>query len=175
MAGKWKMAKAFGRAVFGKNDKENPAAKMARDVYDRDLRNYTKDKDAVGRVEAFNRGNEEAWMDERSIVRGKDGRPDVKLESKDVVEARGDARLDDELRQDFDEAFEEAAENHGYKKWRDESKDMPLDDGFKGDLHDTNREDAVQRSREEIIKALQQNTDRDVTDVLRDFGYIFEE
>lgn len=52
---------------------------------------------------------------------------------------------------------------------------MPLNDGFGGDLHDINREDAVQRSREEIIKALQQNTDRDVTDVLRDFGYIFEE
>lgn len=79
------------------------------------------------------------------------------------------------LEKDFDKAFEEAAENHGYKKWREESKDMPLDDGFKGDLHDINREDAVQRSREEIIKALQQNTDRDVTDVLRDFGYIFEE
>jgi hypothetical protein len=79
------------------------------------------------------------------------------------------------LNTEFDKAFDEAAENHGYKKWREESKDMPLDDGFKGDLHDVNREDAVQRSREEIIKALQQNTDRDVTDVLRDFGYIIEE
>lgn len=79
------------------------------------------------------------------------------------------------LNTEFDKAFDEAAENHGYKKWREESKDMPLNDGFGGDLHDVNREDAVQRSREEIIKALQQNTDRDVTDVLRDFGYIFEE
>ena len=105
MANRWQMAKAFGRAVFGKSDKENPAAKMARDVYGRDLRNYV-DKDAAGRAEAFNRGNEEAWMDNRSIVRGKDGRPDVKLESEDVVEARGDARLDDNLQQDFDEGFE---------------------------------------------------------------------
>lgn len=79
------------------------------------------------------------------------------------------------LNTEFDKAFDEAAENHGYKKWKEESKDMPLDDGFKGDLHDVNREDAVQRSREEIIKALQQNIDSDVTDVLRDFGYIFEE
>lgn len=79
------------------------------------------------------------------------------------------------LNTEFDKALDEAAENHGYKKWREESKDMPLNDGFGGDLHDVNREDAVQRSREKIIKALQQNTDRDVTDVLRDFGYIFEE
>lgn len=175
MANKWQMAKAFGRAAFGKNDKENPAIKAARDSYRRDLDNFVKDKDAAERAEAFNRGNEEAWMDERSIVRDKDGRPDVKLESKDVVEARGDARLDDNLQRDFDKALDEAAENHGYKKWRDESKDMPANDGFGGSLHDVNREDAVQRSREEIIKALQQNTDRDVTDVLRDFGYIFEE
>lgn len=148
---KWKMAKAFGRAVFGKNNKENPTAKMVRDVYDRDLRNYTKDKDAADRAEAFNRGNTEAWMDERSIVRGKDGRPDVKLESQDVVEARGDARLDDELRRDFSDAFDDAAERHGYNKWREESKDMPLDDGFGGSMHDVNREDAVQRVREEMI------------------------
>lgn len=82
---------------------------------------------------------------------------------------------DNALDNEFDKALDEAAENHGYKKWREESKDMPLNDGFGGDLHDVNREDAVQRSREKIIKALQQNTDRDVTDVLRDFGYIFEE
>jgi hypothetical protein len=86
-----------------------------------------------------------------------------------------DKLSDERLAEDFDKALDEAAENHGYKKWREESKDMPANDGFGGSLHDVNREDAVQRSREEIIKALQQNTDRDVTDVLRDFGYIFEE
>lgn len=79
------------------------------------------------------------------------------------------------LEKEFNDAFDEAAENHGYKKWREESKDMSADDGFGGSLHDVNREDAVQRSREEIIEALQKNTDRDVTDVLRDFGYISEE
>lgn len=61
-----------------------------------------------------------------------------------------DFETDNRLKADFERAFDEAAENHGYK-------------------------DAVQRSREEIIKALQQNADRDVTDVLRDFGYIFDE
>lgn len=58
------------------------------------------------------------------------------------------------LEKDFDEAFDEAAENHGYKKWREESKNMPLDDGFDGDLHDVNREDAVQRTREQMIEDL---------------------
>lgn len=155
MANKWKMAKAFGRAVFGKNNKETPAAKMARDVYGRDLRNYTKDKDAASRAEAFNRGNEEAWMDERSLTRNKDGYPDVKIESQEVVDARGDAHLDDELQKEFNDAFDDAAERHGYDKWREESKDMPLDDGFGGDMHDINREDAVQRTREEMIDELQ--------------------
>ena len=58
------------------------------------------------------------------------------------------------LEKDFDKALDEAAENHGYKKWREESKDMPLDDGFGGDLHDVNREDAVQRTREQMIEDL---------------------
>lgn len=152
-----KMAEAFGRATFGRNDKENPAIKAARDSYKHDLDNYTN-KDAAERAEAFFKGEEERWLD--------------KNKDADVFE---NERSDERLAEEFSKAFDEAAENHGYKKWKEESKDMPLDDGFKGDLHDVNREDAVQRSREEIIKALQQNTDRDVTDVLRDFGYIFEE
>lgn len=96
---------------------------------------------------------------------------DVSRSISSVEDEHSSMRLQDE----FNKAFDEAAENHGYNKWRNESKDMPVNDGFGGSLHDVNREDAVQRSREEIIKALQQNTDRDVTDVLRDFGYIFEE
>lgn len=158
MANWKKMAEAFGRATFGRNDKENPAIKAARDSYERDLHNYTKDKDAAERAEAFFKGKGERWL------------------NKDKDAASFEDELSDEhLTKEFGKALDEAAENHGYKKWKEESKDMPLDDGFKGDLHDVNREDAVQRSREEIIKALQQNTDRDVTDVLRDFGYIIEE
>lgn len=58
------------------------------------------------------------------------------------------------LNAEFDKAFDEAAESHGYDKWRKESSDMPLNDGFKGDLHDVNREDAVQRTRERMIEDL---------------------
>ena len=56
------------------------------------------------------------------------------------------------LNTEFDKAFDDAAEYHGYKKWREESKDMPLDDGFGGDMHDMNRMDAEQRVREEMIR-----------------------
>lgn len=56
------------------------------------------------------------------------------------------------LNTEFDKAFDDAAEYHGYKKWREESKDMPLNDGFGGDMHDMNRMDAEQRVREEMIR-----------------------
>lgn len=55
------MAKAFGKATYGKSDK-NPTVKAARDSYKKDLKNYGKDKDAKERAEAFNRGKEEQWV-----------------------------------------------------------------------------------------------------------------
>lgn len=59
---------------------------------------------------------------------------------------------DKALEETFDKGFEDAAERHGYNKWREESKDMPLNDGFGGDMHDVNRMDAEQRVREEMIR-----------------------
>lgn len=137
MANWKKMAEAFGRATFGRNNSENPAIKAARDSYERDLRNYTKDKDAAERAEAFFKGKEERWLD--------------KATDADVFE---DKLSDEYLAKDFDKALDDAAERHGYDKWREESKDMPLDDGFGGSMHDVNREDAVQRVREEMIEEL---------------------
>ena len=58
------MAKAFGKATYGKSDK-NPTVKAARDSYKKDLKNYGKDKDAKERAEAFNRGKEEQWVEEK--------------------------------------------------------------------------------------------------------------
>ena len=166
MANKWQMAKAFGRATFGKNNKENPTIKAVRDSYRRDLDNYVKDKDAAERAEAFNRGNEEAWLDGRSIVRDKDGRPDVRLESKDVAEARGDARLDDELQRDFDEGFEEAFKKESdwlEKGWlRDPDKKfggMPKfsDDEYQwlGSTFYADKADRDKYIRDKMIKELQ--------------------
>lgn len=68
------------------------------------------------------------------------------------TDARADRESDIRLQDDFEKAFDDAAEYHGYKKWREESKDMPLDDGFGGDMHDMNRMDAEQRVREEMIR-----------------------
>ena len=68
------------------------------------------------------------------------------------TDARADRESDMRLQDDFEKAFDDAADYHGYKKWREESKDIPLDDGFGGDMHDMNRMDAEQRVREEMIR-----------------------
>lgn len=159
--GKWnpKMAEAFGRAVYGKNDKESPVAKMARDVYDRDLRNYRKDDDAAARAEAFRRGGAEAWMDERTLTRDAEGRPDVKLESQDVADARGEARSDEALVKAFEDAFDDVAERHGYERWRKGAGKQQLNDGMNGEIHNLEREGAVDDIRAQMIEDLRNEMD----------------
>lgn len=166
MANRWQMAKAFGRAMM-----EPLKAKNAGKVRD-EVGDIARKLD-VGPREAYGEGVTEGFGDLGRTIQFEKKRkiPEIRKRMDELSNEATDKSLQDA----FEEGFEEAAENHGYKKWKEESKDMPLDDGFSGSMHDVNREDAVQRSREEIIKALQQNTDRDVTDVLRDFGYIIEE
>lgn len=184
MATSWnKMVEAFMRAINRPNGhmyrrpypKVNKEAERAADKFYSNIINKANEIAPTEADVGFRNGMKDANEAEvrASFSNPKEaGRFDQeKKEFDDLTESR----MDKSLKTDFDNAFDEAAENHGYKKWREEEKDTPLDDGFKGDMHDVNREDAVQRSREEIIKALQQNADRDVTDVLRDFGYIFEE
>ena len=166
MANRWQMAKAFGRAMM-----EPLKAKNAGKVRD-EVGDIARKLD-VGPREAYGEGVTEGFGDLGRTIQFEKKRKIPEIRKR--MDEFSDEATDKSLQDAFEEGFEEAAENHGYKKWKEESKDMPLDDGFKGDLHDVNREDAVQRSREEIIKALQQNTDRDITDVLRDFGYIIEE
>jgi hypothetical protein len=164
MANWKKMAEAFGRAMSTRKG-TGPAAEAV--GKSETLKFKTGGKSPEER--AYLHGHETEGPDEYYVAKERDG--DYEKNIDDIEDENSSMRLQD----DFNKALDEAAENRGYKKWRDESKDMPANDGFGGSLHDVNREDAVQRSREEIIKALQQNTDRDVTDVLRDFGYIFEE
>lgn len=181
---KWKILKAFARALEGPEavEKRLSGDKLVKEI---DKRAHDISIDALANndfkaFEAVEAGRRSGFDDNEGIPKS---RIDVNKQRTTIPASERQAAFDDlsdfetdnKLKGEFNKAFDEAAENHGYKKWREESKDMPLDDGFKGDLHDVNREDAVQRSREEIIKALQQNTDRDVTDVLRDFGYISEE
>lgn len=89
---------------------------------------------------------------------------DISRNISNVEDEHSSMRLQD----DFEKAFDEAAENHGYKKWREESKNMPLDDGFGGDLHDVDRADAVQRAREQMIEDLKRGMD--ISDVLKKYG-----
>lgn len=105
-----KMAEAFGRASHGKNDAEKPVAKWARDRFNKDADHYVDDPDAAERAEAFNRGNEEAWMDDNAIKRemGMDkyrARPD---EVERRMDERGEARTDERLGEELDAAIKKA-------------------------------------------------------------------
>lgn len=169
MANKWsKMAEAFGRAARGNS---SDAAKYARQSYERDLSRYDKDPGASGRAEAFNRGSEEKFMDERNITVGDDGSPEVKIERDErVIDQRGDARTDARLQKELDEAFDEAAERHGYDQWRKEAADKPVDDGLGGEIHNVERELTEDEVRQRMIEDLKRGAD--ISDVL-EFGHGF--
>jgi hypothetical protein len=164
----WKMAKAFGRAARGSS---SDAAKYARQSYERDLSRYGKDPNAAGRAEAFNRGSEEKFMDERNITVGRDGSPEVELERDErVIDQRGDARTDENMQKELDEAFDEATERHGYDKWRKEAADKPVDDGLGGEIHNVERELTEDEVRQRMIEDLKRGAD--ISDVL-EFGHGF--
>lgn len=136
-----KMAEAFGRATHGRNNSENPAIKMARDGYNRDLRNYA-DKDAGDRAEAFFRGGEERWLNR----------------DKDVAQFEDEAS-DKRLAEDFEDAFNSAAERHGYDTWKKGSGNKPLDDGLNGEIHNLEREGAEDDIRAQMIEELKSGVD----------------
>jgi hypothetical protein len=164
----WKMAKAFGRAARGSS---SDAAKYARQSYERDLSRYGKDPNAADRAEAFNRGNEEKFMDERNITVGRDGSPEVEIERDErVIDQRGDARTDENMQKELDEAFDEATERHGYDKWRKEAADKPVDDGLGGEIHNVERELTEDEVRQRMIEDLKRGAD--ISDVL-EFGHGF--
>jgi hypothetical protein len=164
----WKMAKAFGRAARGSS---SDAAKYARQSHERDLSRYGKDPNAAGRAEAFNRGSEEKFMDERNITVGHDGSPEVEIERDErVIDQRGDARTDENMQKELDEAFDEATERHGYDKWRKEAADKPVDDGLGGEIHNVERELTEDEVRQRMIEDLKRGAD--ISDVL-EFGHGF--
>ena len=118
----------------------------------------TKKADDIAPTEAFQGfelGDDDATdVAIKASVKRPNGATDEMDKLQKEFDAKTEERMDANLQRDFERAFDEAAENHGYKKWKEESKDMPLDDGFGGDLHDVNREDAVQRAREQMIDDL---------------------
>lgn len=145
-----KMAEAFGRATFGRNDKENPAIKMARDSFKRDLTNY-KDKDANERAESFFKGEEEGWLD-----RFKNG---------DTFE---DEASDARLKEAFDKAFDDIAEDRGYKNWVSNKDKIPANDGLDGEINNLEREGAVDDVRAQMIEDLKNGMD--ISDVFEKYG-----
>lgn len=134
------------------SDVMNKANEIAPTEADVGFRNGMKDADEAEVRASFSNPKEAGRFDQE------------KKEFDDLTEFR----MDKNLQTEFEKAFDEAAENHGYKKWREESKDMPLDDGFGGDLHDVNREDAVQRAREQMIEDLKSGMP--ISDVLKKYG-----
>lgn len=136
-----KMAEAFGRATYGRNNSENPAIKMARDAHERNVRNYA-DKDAGDRAEAFFRGNEERWLNR----------------DKDAAQFEDEAS-DPRLAKDFEDAFNSVAERHGYDIWKKGSGDKPLDDGLNGEIHNLEREGAEDDIRAQMIEELKSGVD----------------
>jgi hypothetical protein len=151
MAGKWELAKAFGRAITRPGASKKTVETIEKAVDDpSDLHPYFKFREghAVGTQDALDakQAADEAISD--GVV------PESKRADAEriIFDKFTNADTDDALIKDFENAFDDAAEKHGYKKWREESKDMPLDDGFGGDMHDVNRMDAEQRVREEMIR-----------------------
>lgn len=143
MANWKKMAEAFGRAMSTRKG-TGPAAEAV--GKSETLKFKTNGKSPEER--AYLHGHETEGPEEYYVAKERGG--DYEKNIDNIEDENSSMRLQD----DFNKEFEDAAERHGYKKWREESKDMPLDDGFGGDLHDVNREDAVQRTREQMIEDL---------------------
>lgn len=137
----WRIAKAMIKAV-AKKPKGDHIKKAVETSTGDDIIEaaFNKDKDALGRVNAAREGIEES-------------RSDVKFNT---------------LEDDMEKFIDEAAERHGYDRWRNNSGDKSLDDGFDGQMHDMDREDAEQSVREEIIKDLKSGMD--ISDVFEKWG-----
>lgn len=139
---KWKkIAEAFGRAMATRKG-TGPAAEAV--SKSETLKFKTGGK--LPEERAYSHGRETEGPEEYYVAKERGG--DYEKNIDNIEDENSSMRLSD----NFNREFDDAAERHGYKRWREESKDMPLDDGFGGDMHDVNREDAVQRVREEMIR-----------------------
>lgn len=150
MANIYKMAKAFGRAVANKAEKSK--AKQTVENVRQNKPFAIEGKPVPPEAKAYDEGYRQGLYDRFDAEDIVDPNAKGTKGVDEMVDMASDTDTDIALIKDFEKAFDEAAEYHGYKKWREESKDMPLDDGFGGDMHDMNRMDAEQRVREEMIR-----------------------
>lgn len=87
----------------------------------------------------------------------------ISREISNVEDVNSDARL----QKDMEQAFDEAAERHGYDRWRAEAANKPVDDGLGGELHNVERELTEDEVRAKMIEDLQKGAN--ILDIL-DFG-----
>ena len=161
MANWKKMAEAFGRATFGKND-NNSIVKAARDSYKRDLNNY-RDKEAGDRAESFFKGQEEERMANNRVDKDFNSLKSLKNENtrelmKDVdADYQSDQRLIEQREKEWDDAFKSAKEHvkRGYGDSYPEDMASEGADTFEKQLWDViDGLKAQGRSVEDILGAL---------------------
>lgn len=80
----------------------------------------------------------------------------------------GGKSTDERLGDDFEEVFKDISEDGGYKKWRKDAGDRPIDDGMDGKLENFERETAVQDVRESMIEDLKSGMD--ISDVIEKYS-----
>lgn len=80
----------------------------------------------------------------------------------------GGKSTDERLGDDFEKVFEDISEDGGYKKWRKEADNRPVDDGMDGELENFEREIAVQDVRESMIEDLKSGMD--ISDVIEKYS-----
>lgn len=161
MANWKKMAEAFGRATFGKNN-SNPVVKAARDSYQRDLRNYA-DKEAGDRAESFFRGQELQRMDDNRVDDDFNSLKSLKNENtrqamkETDADYQSDQRLVEQREKEWDDAFKSAKEHvkRGYGDSYPEDMAEEGADTFEKQLWDViDGLKAQGRSVEDILGAL---------------------
>ena len=70
-----------------------------------------------------------------------------------------DIESDEALTKDFEDAFDDVAERHGYERWRKDAGRPQLDDKMDGEIHNLEREGAVDDVRAEMIEDLKNRMD----------------
>ena len=162
-----------GRERAGENAVTNmdPDAKRIYENYDFDYERAYGQDDAYARAVKLS-GVENApssstdFIDRYGFDISEGPKPrtsDVSHQISRIEDENSDARL----QREFEKSFDDAAENHGYKRWREGSGDKPLDDGLGGEIHNVERELTEDEVRQRMIEDLKRGAD--ISDVL-EFG-----
>ena len=165
--GKWnpKMAEALGRALGDRAERRLTEPKLKTDVSQGEVvasEALTKQGPNSDFVKGYVAGIEQADKADylaKKYGGGEQYRTGDRNAREEFSDALSDEASDQRLHDDFKVGFEEAAERHGYKKWRDESRNQKLDDGLNGEIHNLEREGAVDDIRAQMIEDLRNKMD----------------